>query len=234
MSKKKQKFYVVWQGTQPGIYTTWPECEKQVKGVVGAKYKSFETLSAAEQALRLGPSMYIGAAAPQQAAIPGIAKPTAGKVLGVDQEGMTILLPDRDPSLPVPELNALAVDAACSGNPGVMEYQGVHVASRQRVFHFKFPIGTNNIGEFLAIVHGLAYMKQKGIQMPLYSDSVTAQGWVRAKRCNTKLPVNERTAPLYDLIRRAEAWLHNNSYTTPILKWDTDLWGEIPADFGRK
>ena len=232
MSKKKQKYYVVWQGHRPGIYTTWEECERQVKGVVGAKFKSFESLAQAEQALRLGPSMYI--AAPQQATLPGIAKPTVGKVVGVDAEGMTILLPDRDPRLPVPELNALAVDAACSGNPGVMEYQGVHVASRQQLFHFKSPLGTNNIGEFLAIVHGLAYLKKQGIGMPLYSDSVTAQGWIRAKQCRTKLALNAQTAPLYDLIRRAEAWLHNNTYTTPILKWDTDLWGEIPADFGRK
>lgn len=32
--------------------------------------------------------------------------------------------------------NSLAVDAACSGNPGPMEYRGVHVASRQEIFHF--------------------------------------------------------------------------------------------------
>ena len=234
MAKRKQTYYVVWQGQRPGIYDSWEECEKQVKGVVGAKFKSFESLALAEQALRLGPGMYIATPSAQRATIPGIAKPTVGKVVGVDSEGMTILLPGRDPSLPVPELNSLAVDAACSGNPGVMEYQGVHVASRQRLFHFKSPVGTNNIGEFLAIVHGLAYLKKNGLTMPLYSDSKTAQSWIRARQCRTKLPLSEETAPLYDLIRRAEAWLHNNTFSTPILKWDTDLWGEIPADFGRK
>jgi len=235
MSRKKQKYYVVWQGQQPGIYSSWEECEKQVKGVVGSKFKSFDTLSAAEQAYRLGPSMFIGNTnSGQQASIPGLIKPSTGKVIGVDSEGMTYLLPDRDPSLPVPVLNSLAVDAACSGNPGVMEYQGVHVASRQRLFHYKAPVGTNNIGEFLAIVHGLAYLKQHNIDMVIYSDSMTAQGWIRAKQCRTKLAVTEETRGLYDLIHRAEAWLHNNTYNTTILKWDTDLWGEIPADFGRK
>lgn len=95
-------------------------------------------------------------------------------------------------------------------------------------------MGTNNIGEFLAIVHGLAYLKKNNLGMVLYSDSVNAINWVRAKQCRTKLAMTPETQHLYDIIRRAEAWLHNNRYTTQILKWDTDCWGEIPADFGRK
>lgn len=77
--------------------------------------------------------------------------------------------------------NSLAVDAACSGNPGAMEYRGVHVASRQEIFHFGPMYGTNNIGEFLAIVHGLALLKQKGFDMPIYSDSVNAINWIKQK-----------------------------------------------------
>ena len=115
-----------------------------------------------------------------------------------------------------------------------MEYQGVYIASRTQLFHYKSPIGTNNIGEFLAIVHALAYMKKNNMTQVLYSDSVNAINWVRQKQCRTKLPYNDETAPLYAIIRRAETWLHNNSYTTEIRKWDTDSWGEIPADFGRK
>ena len=130
--------------------------------------------------------------------------------------------------------NSLAVDAACSGNPGQMEYRGVHVASRQQVFHFGPVYGTNNIGEFLALVHGLALLKQKGIEMPIYSDSRNAISWVRQKQCKTKLPREPRTEALFLLIERAEKWLRENTYTTPILKWETELWGEIPADFGRK
>ena len=130
--------------------------------------------------------------------------------------------------------NALAVDAACSGNPGPMEYRGVHIASRQEVFHFGPLKGTNNIGEFLAIVHGLALIKQKGYYMPLYSDSANAISWVKQKKCKTKLPRTSETEYLFELIERAEKWLKENKYSTPILKWETKEWGEIPADFGRK
>ena len=115
-----------------------------------------------------------------------------------------------------------------------MEYRGVHVASRQQVFHYGPVYGTNNIGEFLAIVHGLALLKQKGFDMPIYSDSVNAIGWVKQKKCKTKLPRDSKTEQLFLLIERAEKWLRENSYSSPILKWETRQWGEIPADFGRK
>lgn len=130
--------------------------------------------------------------------------------------------------------NSLAVDAACSGNPGPMEYRGVHIASRQEIFHFGPMKGTNNIGEFLAIVHGLALLKNKGFDMPIYSDSANAISWVRQKKCKTKLPRTPETEELFLLIERAEKWLQGNTYTTRILKWETKEWGEIPADFGRK
>ena len=220
---KKQKYYVVWQGNAPGVYESWAECEKQIKGVAGAKYKSYESRTLAEQAFRIGPDL----------AASVIEKQTKGnRIIGVDDEGMTVVRTDYEGEKPL--LDAIAVDAACSGNPGVMEYQGVYVASRTQLFHFKAPVGTNNIGEFLAIVHGLAYLKKNNMNQVLYSDSVNAINWVRAKQCRTKLALTPETQKLYEIIRRAEAWLHNNTYSTEIRKWDTDHWGEIPADFGRK
>ena len=129
-------------------------------------------------------------------------------------------------------LDALAVDAACSGNPGVMEYQGIYIPTRTRVFYYKTQKGTNNIGEFLAIVHGLAYLKKHGLGQIIYSDSVNAMSWVR-KVCKSKLPQDESTAELWDLCIAPSSGLPN-SYSTEIRKWDTDRWGEIPADFGRK
>ncbi|MBP5548140.1 MAG: ribonuclease H family protein [Bacteroidales bacterium] len=220
---KKQKYYVVWRGNVPGVYDTWSECEKQIKGVAGARYKSYESRTLAEQAYRIGPELAESVTERQ----------TKGEtILDVDDEGMTVV--KADTTLPKPELNAIAVDAACSGNPGVMEYQGVYVASRTQLFHYKAEVGTNNIGEFLAIVHGLAYIKKNNIQCILYSDSVNAINWVKAKQCRTKLAMTPETEKLYSVIRRAEAWLHNNNYTTEIRKWNTEIWGEIPADFGRK
>jgi len=219
MSKKKQKYYVVWRGNTPGIYNSWEECQRQVVGVAGAQYKSFESKEAAERAF-LRPYDEVKGT-----------KTASDKMVGVDELGMTVV---RKGEVEGPVIDSLAVDAACSGNPGVMEYQGVYVASRERVFHFKTPVGTNNIGEFLGIVHGLAYLKKHNLKQVLYSDSVNAINWVRRKECRTKLPLTSKTAELWDYIRRAEHWLETNTYTTEIRKWDTEHWGEIPADFGRK
>ncbi len=144
----------------------------------------------------------------------------------------------RDTVLPLPpevEANAWAVDAACSGNPGPMEYQCIDLATGAQVFHYGPVHGTNNIGEFLAIVHALALMEQRGIKgKVIYSDSVNAALWVKKKHCKTTLERNSTTEQLYAVIARAERWLCTHVYDTPIIKWDTKAWGEIPADFGRK
>ena len=209
----KQKFYVVWEGGTPGIYTSWTECQLQTKGYEGAKYKSFSTHEEAERAFHSSPYAYIGK--------------NAVKTENKHKPSSEVL-----PAAVVE--NSLAVDGACSGNPGPMEYRGVHVASRQEIFHFGPMKGTNNIGEFLALVHGLALLKQKGFDMPIYSDSVNAISWVKQKKCKTKLPRTPETEALFLLIERAEKWLRENTYSTRILKWETKEWGEIPADFGRK
>lgn len=209
---KQEKFYVVWEGVTPGVYTSWTDCLLQTKGYEGAKYKSFETREAAEKAFASSPYEYIKRRT---------SKPTPIK--------------ETETHLPTGVIgNSLAVDAACSGNPGKMEYRGVHVASQQEIFHFGPVYGTNNIGEFLALVHGLALLKQKGFDMPIYSDSVNAINWVKQKKCKTKLPRESKTEELFKLIERAEKWLKENTYSTKVLKWETKQWGEIPADFGRK
>lgn len=226
---KKQKYYVVWQGKQPGIYTDWDACREQVQGVQGAQYKGFDTLAEAEAAIKLPYSASVTVTPPERST-----NSTTGKtgILFIDNDGMTAIRPDAQPPLPV--LDALAVDAACSGNPGIMEYQGIYIPTRTRVFHYQAPKGTNNIGEFLAIVHGLSYMKKHHLNQIIYSDSVNAMSWVRQKVCKSKLPDDASTAELWDFVHRAENWLRTNTYTTEIRKWDTDRWGEIPADFGRK
>ena len=129
---------------------------------------------------------------------------------------------------------AICVDGACSGNPGPMEYRGVHLPSGKEVFRYGPIMGTNNIGEFLAIVHALALMERKGAKMPIYSDSVSAQAWVRIKKAKTTLARTAETAAALDLVARAEMWLRTHAFRVPILKWNTEEWGEIPADFGRK
>lgn len=139
------------------------------------------------------------------------------------------------PLHPDVKANAWAVDAACSGNPGPMEYQCIDLATGAQVFHFGPMRGTNNIGEFLAIVHALALMDKQGIKdKVIYSDSYNAILWVNKKQCKTKIERTPETLQLYDIIRRAETWLRGHNVQVPIVKWETSLWGEIPADFGRK
>lgn len=209
MGNKKQKYYVVWKGVNPGVYDSWTDCQLQIKGYEGAQFKSFGTKEEAEHALASSAYHYIG------------------RTVTVKAETHTQLPENFD-------MNCLAVDAACSGNPGPMEYRGVYLLTGQEVFHFGPVYGTNNIGEFLAIVHGLALMKQKNINMPIYSDSRNALSWVKQKKCKTKLERTPKTEKLFQMIERAENWLKDNKYTTPLLKWETDQWGEVPADFGRK
>ncbi|MCO5265008.1 MAG: ribonuclease H family protein [Lentimicrobium sp.] len=205
---KKQKYYVVWSGRETGIFNSWEECERQISGFKTARYKSYDSIQEAKDAFAMG--------APAKSTV--ISKAGAGSAGGK-----------------VPFMISISVDAACSGNPGVMEYQGVETSTKRRLFHGgPFPEGTNNIGEFLAIVHGLGYLKKHNLSIPVYTDSKTAMAWVRNKKANTKIEPSRKNAALLDLIRRAEAWLRNNSWDNPILKWETTVWGEIPADFGRK
>jgi len=217
----KQKFYVVWQGAETGIFTTWEECKPNVIGQVGAKYKSFKTQAEAEEAFSMGFDAYRATHPMSSEGECEKSSPSRG-----DIEGAT----------PAPAINdSIAVDAACSGNPGKMEYRGVYLKTGKEIFHYGPVFGTNNIGEFLAIVHGLALLKQKGLlTMPIYSDSRNAQLWVKERKCKTKLERNAKTEQLFQMIERAENWLKTNSYANPIIKWPTEHWGEIPADFGRK
>jgi ribonuclease HI len=211
MARKKQKYYVVWSGHHPGIYDTWDECKNQTNGYANPVYKSFESIEEANKAYRDDPQKYIG------------------------KKGKKVLTELQLDEKDKPNLFSLSVDAACSGNPGIMEYQGVFTETETQVFKVgPFPEATVNIGEFLALVHALAYLKKHKLDMPVYSDSRTAISWVRKKQVRTKLLRNDKNAKVFELVDRALNWLHENTYSTPILKWETRIWGEIPADFGRK
>ena len=213
MAKKKCAYYVVWRGKQPGIYVAWDACEAQVKGQAGAIYKGFATREEAEKAFADSPDNYVVRKSPNPKSE----------------------ITNHKSQITHPILPALAVDAACSGNPGVMEFRGVIADTGTEVFRRgPFVNGTNNIGEFLAIVLGLAYLKQNNLPWALYSDSRTALAWLRKRHADTKLDWNATNQDLFFMLRKAEQWLHDNTWTTPIYKWDTKHWGEIPADFGRK
>lgn len=211
---KKKKYYVVWHGNNPGIYDSWADCQLQINGFPGAVYKSFKSRAEAEAAYSSVASDFVGQGKS------GKAKPK--QISEAARENIV--------------WKSIAVDAACSGNPGDMEYRGVDTATGDEIFRQgPFAQGTNNVGEFLALVHALAYLKKTDqLDLPIYSDSRTAMSWVRKKKVNTNLKKTARNQKLFELIDRGLIWLKQNSWTNPILKWKTDQWGEIPADFGRK
>jgi len=210
MSQQKQKYYVVWHGHKPGIYTTWQQTQAQVKNFPGAIYKSFTSRLEAEEAY---------------GTTPDIKRSFVRRKEAVKAIKNTDFISE-----------SISVDAACSGNPGAMEYRGVWTSDKTEIFHFG-PVqnGTNNIGEFLAIVHALALLAKKNDQKTIiYTDSKTAISWVKKKKANTKLKMDKTNFQLFEMITRAENWLKNNTWKNPILKWETETWGEIAADFGRK
>ena len=207
-----KKFYVVWKGKEPGIYDSWKECERQIRNFQGAVYKSFADPDEAEKAFRSNPWSFMGK---------DTVKPAIGK--------------EEMARVGKPKMESWSVDAACSGNPGILEYRGVETATGKELFRQgPFEEGTVNIGEFLAIVHALALLKKNNSSIPVYSDSRTAIKWVKMKATNTKLVQDSRNEKLFDLLDRAEKWLRENDYPNQVIKWETRYWGEIPADFGRK
>ena len=211
MSKKK--FYVVWKGRKPGIFSSWNVCKRQIDGFEGAQYKSFLNLDEAELAFTKTFEDY------------KVKKSTPKKIASSELQ-----------KYGSPNLESISVDAACSGNPGKMEYRGVLTHNKKEIFR-KGPYkkGTNNIGEFLALVHGIALLKSKQKEdIPIYSDSKIAMSWIRQKKCKTNMHFDASNKDLLELIKRAEKWLRENTFKNPILKWQTKVWGEIPADFGRK
>ena len=208
----KKKYYVVWDGRETGVFDSWESCKEQVAGYPSAVYKSFVSEDLANEAYYQDSKDHVGN---------NKKKPQ----LTAEQK--------RKYGEPIPE--SISVDGASSSRGGMSEYRGVITHNAQEIFRMgPYPDGTNNLMEFLAIVHALSYCKQRNILLPIYSDSRTAILWVRKKEIKTKQPRTDKNVKLFDLIDRALKWLNMNDYPNKILKWETKAWGEIPADFNRK
>ncbi len=210
----KKKYYVVWEGEKKGIFTSWNTCKKQITNYVGAKYKSFKTKEMAEKAYNGNYEDFIGKTIHE-----------------------TTLSKEELAKIGKPILNTISVDGACN-NKGISEYQGVYTDTKTELFHLgPFKGGSNNLMEFLALVHGLAYCKKNNLDLAIYSDSRTAISWVWQKKIKTTIKKTSENKQIFELVNRAIIWLNNNPEVIKhknILKWETKAWGEIPADFGRK
>lgn len=199
------KHYAVIEGRNPGVYDNWFECKKQVDGYSSAVFKSYPSKKQAVEAYN---AQSINKSKPIDTTVENEAS--------------------YDPK-------SLSVDASCLGNPGVTEYQGVVTGTGFKLFDSKvYPKGTNNIGEFLAIVDAIKYLINKGYDYPIYTDSKTAMAWIRNKKIKTSLVKTEETEELFNDIDKAIEFLNNSTYQPDIRKWQTIHWGESKADFGRK
>lgn len=208
------KYYVVWVGRDPGVYDNWDDAHEQISGFPGARCKAFATQAEAVRAYRGDDS--------REALTLSHLNDHAARLINYAD------FPDID-------LHAIAVDASCLGNPGQMEYRGVDLATGQEIFRQgPFHDATNNIGEYLALVHALSLCARTGDTRTIYSDSVTALAWLRNRRAKTTLRPTPRNQRLLTLLARADAWVQTHTWQNPVRKWNTDAWGEIPADFGRK
>lgn len=215
----RRKFYVVWEGRSPGIYDSWEEAKLQVDGYPGAKFKAFDDQTVATRAFRGSPDE-------QKSLLRAIAAHAPSASLS------TFNIDDH------PEVvrDSIAVDGACSKNPGPIEYRGVDVVTGAEIFHAgPFEAGTNNIAEYLGLIHALAFLDQTGNNHTVvYSDSRTAQAWIRRRGHASKITPSPANAKIRQLLDRADRWIQSHPTHATILKWDTDRWGEIPADFNRK
>lgn len=211
----QKKYYVVWAGHDTGVFDSWEECKLQVENFKGARYKSFTSKQDAIAAYRGDPEEHL-------ALYRGLARHKASIT---NYDAISGIVP-----------GSIAVDAACSRNPGPVEYRGVDISTGAQLFHVG-PLqgGSNNMGEFLAIVHALAWLEKIGrSDIAVYTDSRTALAWVRNRKAKTTITPTPQNAPIRQLVARAEAWLQTHTPKNRLIKWDTESWGEIPADFGRK
>lgn len=218
----RKKYYVVWIGREPGVYDDLQDALDQIDDYPGASIKGYASAAEAAEAFRRGTSK-------------SDSRDLAGLLLNAQRQNMPAAgQPDYMSNAEI-DLNGWAVDAACAGNPGRMEYRGVELLTGRELFRVG-PIdnSTNNIGEFLAIVHALSLMFNRGERHTIYSDSVTGMAWVRNRKVKTQLERNAGTEKSFRLMERALSWLNTHSIDVKIRKWETDRWGEIPADFGRK
>lgn len=127
-------------------------------------------------------------------------------------------------------VEGIATDAAHSMKNGKTEYQGINLATRERIFYKDLGNQTTNIGEFLAVVEAVKYIIENNFQpRVIFTDSTTAIAWFNSKTTSS-------TKPCRDL-QKAEMFLRALSAdvdTIEVRHWDNKRWGETPADFNRK
>jgi ribonuclease HI len=215
-----KKHYVVWVGNNTGVFDNWAETQKATSGAKGAKFKSFPNITEANKAFTESYELHYGNSDGE--------KSTSGKI----KVKITKKL----------DLKAyLTVDAAYNGKES--EWRGVMCGTDfpHEPEIFRSPVhsgGSNNIGEFLALIEGICYLlKSNQLHIPIYSDSKTALAWHRNKEHKSTVIDNKINDPvMMNKFFKSFDFLNGKAKELNYIleKWHTKEWGEIAADFGRK
>jgi ribonuclease HI len=161
-----KKFYVVWAGRQTGVFADWPTVQRAVIGYPGARYKSFQTRSEAEEAFAGGN-------------LPGVESAGPLKRRRSGSERAALHVAHRFEV-------SIYCDGACEPNPGdagsgIVVYRNGELA--ELWYGLYHPMGTNNTAELNALYHALRMAETEigaGRNVEVCSDSVYAINCVRA------------------------------------------------------
>jgi ribonuclease HI len=111
-----------------------------------------------------------------------------------------------------------------------MEYRAVDLKAWKEVFHSPiYKMGTNNLGEFLAIYDAIRYIeklekkKSKTKYECIFSDSETAIARMRSKKIKTTLVYTKETKELLTKVQEALTRIKTHDFTIPIRKRETEI-----------
>ncbi len=174
----KKKFYAIASGRKPGIYTSWPDAQAQVKGFPKARFKGFATREEAENWLR-NPST----------------SPSGQKKIHHPQKEETCRKAEIE----------IYTDGGALGNPGPGGYGIVIIHSdRKKEICGGYRLTTNNRMELMGCIVALQELKQKDAPITLYSDSSYVvnginKGWAKNWRKNGWIKSDKKPAMNQDL-----------------------------------
>jgi len=165
-----KKFYVVWQGRTPGIYTDWNSCKAQVEKFAGAKYKAFPTQAEAQQA-------FAGGAASSSIRSTSKSSSTVKKKPAVN--GIKTYTAAEIDAMPLDV--KIFTDGGCEPNPGQAGSGMAIYRSENGKAHISElwyglynPMGTNNTAELNALYQALKMAKiesEQGKSVAIFCDS---------------------------------------------------------------
>jgi ribonuclease HI len=178
------KYYGVIVGRKPGIYTSWTECENQVRAFSCAKYKSFSTLGEARS--------YVGL---EELPIKSISTLPSKSIPTLPSKS----IPSKSiPTLPSKSILNVYTDGSHSKGNGdgylgfgaYCEYRGVEytlsqactpkVMKRFGIKEEDFKSCSNPTAELLAFAYALRELKGVGSSMTLifYIDYIGVEAWM--------------------------------------------------------